>query len=103
MKLSLLINTLMFSVSQMVLCIRPLVDVSHLNFFNIDAFNDLPDMPDDEERRIPNLKRHGTPPPHSSSPSTPISEGNSGHSQGADASASEGERSTDLEDIISSF
>ncbi|GJS21458.1 MAK10-like protein [Tanacetum coccineum] len=57
-------------------------DVNHLNFFNIDTFDDLPDMPNDEEIRIPSPKWHGSPPPH------------------LDASTTEGERFADHEDIV---
>ncbi|GJX07701.1 cytokinin dehydrogenase 3-like protein [Tanacetum coccineum] len=47
-------------------------DVNHLNFFNINTFDDLPDIPNDEKRRIPIPQRHDTPPPHSGSPFAPL-------------------------------
>nr|GEU84007.1 ribonuclease H-like domain-containing protein [Tanacetum cinerariifolium] len=72
-------------------------------FFNIDTFDDLFDIPNDEERRMPSPKRNGTPPPHYGSPSTPLNENDGGHSQGAYASSSKGERFADLEDNIISF
>ncbi|GKA24991.1 hypothetical protein Tco_0711024, partial [Tanacetum coccineum] len=54
--------------------------------------DDLLDMPNDKEIRIPNPKRHGThPPPHLGSPSAPTFESDGGHFQGTDESASEGD------------
>ncbi|GKC46996.1 hypothetical protein Tco_1064718 [Tanacetum coccineum] len=75
-------------------------DVNHLNFFNINTLDDIPDMPNDEERRIPSPKRHNTSLTHSGSPSVPNFEGNGRHSQCAYASASKGQRFADLEDIV---
>ncbi|GJS88193.1 ribonuclease H-like domain-containing protein [Tanacetum coccineum] len=75
-------------------------DVNHLNFFNTNTLDDLPDILNDEEIRNPSPKRHGTPPSHSGSPSAPSNENDDGHFQGADASAIESERYADLEENI---
>ncbi|GKB37410.1 retrotransposon protein, putative, ty1-copia subclass [Tanacetum coccineum] len=75
-----------------------LVVVNHLYFFNTNTLDDLPDIPNDKERRNPNPKRHGTPHSHSSSPSAPSNENDRGPFQDADASASESERSADLKE-----
>ncbi|GKD01983.1 ribonuclease H-like domain-containing protein [Tanacetum coccineum] len=78
-------------------------DVNHLNFFNINTLDDLFDIPNDEERMILSLKRHGTRPLNSGSPFTPLNENDGGHSQGVVAAAGKGERYADLEEnIISS-
>ncbi|GJT67123.1 retrovirus-related pol polyprotein from transposon TNT 1-94 [Tanacetum coccineum] len=74
-----------------------------VNFFNTNTLDDLFDIPNDEERRNPSLKKHGTLPSHSGSPSTPLNEDDGSHFQGADASASEGERSADLEENIVNY
>ncbi|GKG05371.1 hypothetical protein Tco_0325457, partial [Tanacetum coccineum] len=72
-----------------------------MNFFNPNTLNDLPDIPNDEERRNPSPKRHGTPPPpHSGSPSAPLIEDDGGHFPGANAFVSKGERSADLKENI---
>ncbi|GJY29974.1 ribonuclease H-like domain-containing protein [Tanacetum coccineum] len=42
---------------------QPVQDVTHLNVFNSDLFDDLSKMPNIEERRRPSLKRHGNHPP----------------------------------------
>ncbi|GKB33495.1 hypothetical protein Tco_0872896 [Tanacetum coccineum] len=74
-----------------------LEDVNHLNFFNTDFFDDLLDIPNDSKRGIPNLKRYGTPPPYLGLlyPHLRVMVGTF---QGTNASASEGDRSVDLED-----
>ncbi|GKB23527.1 ribonuclease H-like domain-containing protein [Tanacetum coccineum] len=64
-------------------------DVNHLNFFNNNTLDDLPEIPNDEERRNPSLIRHGNSPFHSGSTSAFSNENDAGHSQDADDSASE--------------
>ncbi|GJY10427.1 hypothetical protein Tco_0378612 [Tanacetum coccineum] len=62
-------------------------------------------MPNDKEIRIPNPKRHGTPPhppPRLGSPSAPTFESDGRHFQGTDKSANEGERKYYL-DLIAEF
>ncbi|GKB58406.1 retrovirus-related pol polyprotein from transposon TNT 1-94 [Tanacetum coccineum] len=78
-------------------------DVNYLNFFNTNTLDDLPDIPNDEERRNPSPKRHVTPPSHSGSPSASSKENDDAHFQDADASASESERSAELEENIVNF
>ncbi|GKD58583.1 ribonuclease H-like domain-containing protein [Tanacetum coccineum] len=74
-------------------------DLNHLNFFNSDYLDDLPDMPNDGERRDPIPTRYGTPPPHSGSTFESLNENEGEHSQGPNATASEGERFTNHEDV----
>ncbi|GKC81891.1 ribonuclease H-like domain-containing protein, partial [Tanacetum coccineum] len=64
-------------------------DVNHLNFFNTNTLDDLPEIPNDEERRNPSPIRHGNSPSHSCSTSASSKDNDVGHSQDADASASE--------------
>ncbi|GKE27984.1 ribonuclease H-like domain-containing protein, partial [Tanacetum coccineum] len=64
-------------------------DVNHLNFFNTNTLDDLPDIPNDEERRNPSPIRHGNSPSHSGSPSATSNANYGGHFQGVDDSASE--------------
>ncbi|GKD61464.1 ribonuclease H-like domain-containing protein, partial [Tanacetum coccineum] len=64
-------------------------DVNHLNFFNTNTLDDLPDIPNDEERRNPSPSRHGNSPSHSGSPSTSSNANYVGHFQDVDVSASE--------------
>ncbi|GJS07943.1 hypothetical protein Tco_0904606 [Tanacetum coccineum] len=78
-------------------------DVNHLNFFNTNALDDLPDMPNDEERRNLNPKRNGNSPSYSGSPSSSSKENDGGHFQDADAYAIESERFEELEEIIENF
>ncbi|GKD43805.1 hypothetical protein Tco_1268450, partial [Tanacetum coccineum] len=66
-------------------------DVDHLNFFNINTLDDLPEMPNDEERRNPSPIRHSNSPSHSSRTSASSNENDEGHSQNADDFASENE------------
>ncbi|GJW15260.1 hypothetical protein Tco_0019393, partial [Tanacetum coccineum] len=61
--------------------------INHLNFFNTNTLDDLPNMPNDEERRNPSLMRHGNSPSHSGSPFASSKENDGGHFQDADASA----------------
>ncbi|GJX90221.1 ribonuclease H-like domain-containing protein [Tanacetum coccineum] len=68
---------------------NPVQDVNHLNFFNTNTLDDLPEIPNDEERRNPNPIRYGNSPSHSGSTSAFSKENDAGHSQDADASASE--------------
>ncbi|GJR13799.1 hypothetical protein Tco_0796451 [Tanacetum coccineum] len=96
------IQRLLWAVSAVaVLPIRgPPLDCSRcesFGFFNFDFFDNIPYIPNDKEIRRPNPKRHSTHPPQFGSPFEPILEDDGGQSQG-DASASEGERSADLED-----
>ncbi|GJW19324.1 ribonuclease H-like domain-containing protein [Tanacetum coccineum] len=77
-------------------------DVNHLNFFNSNTLDDLPEIPNDEERRNPNHIRHGNLPSHSSSTSAFLNKNDAGHSQDADASASENESFAADEDNNSS-
>ncbi|GJY12903.1 ribonuclease H-like domain-containing protein [Tanacetum coccineum] len=74
-------------------------DLNHLNFFNSDYLDDLPDMPNDGERRDPIPTRYGTPPPHSGSTFESLNENEGVHSQGPNATASEGERFANHEDV----
>ncbi|GKE99513.1 putative RNA-directed DNA polymerase, partial [Tanacetum coccineum] len=64
-------------------------DVNHLNFFNTNTLDDLPEIPNDEERRNPSPIRHDNSPSHSGSTSAFSNENDEGHSQDADVSASE--------------
>nr|GEX34169.1 ribonuclease H-like domain-containing protein [Tanacetum cinerariifolium] len=64
-------------------------DVNHLNFFNTNTLDDLPKIPNDEERRNPSPIRHVNSPSHSSSTSAFLNENDAGHSQDADVFASE--------------
>ncbi|GJS60511.1 putative RNA-directed DNA polymerase [Tanacetum coccineum] len=64
-------------------------DANHLNFFNSNTLDDLPKIPNNEERRNPNPIRHGNPPSHSGRTFAFSNENDVGHSQDADASASE--------------
>nr|GEX25028.1 ribonuclease H-like domain-containing protein [Tanacetum cinerariifolium] len=64
-------------------------DVNHLNFFNTNTLDDLPEIPNDEERRNPSPIRHANSPYHSSSTSAFLNENDAGHSQDADVFASE--------------
>nr|GEZ17141.1 ribonuclease H-like domain-containing protein [Tanacetum cinerariifolium] len=66
-------------------------DVDHLNFFNFNILDDLPEMPNDEERRNPNPIRHGNLPSHSGRTFTSSNENDVGHSHDADDFASENE------------
>ncbi|GKB94661.1 putative RNA-directed DNA polymerase, partial [Tanacetum coccineum] len=59
-------------------------DVNHLNFFNTNTLDDLPEIPNDEERRKPSPIRHG-------------------HSQDADASANENGSFASDEENINNF
>ncbi|GKA10032.1 ribonuclease H-like domain-containing protein [Tanacetum coccineum] len=68
---------------------NPVQDVNHLIFFNTNTLDDLPEIPNDEERRNPNPIRHSNSPSHSGSTSAFSKENDAGHSQDADASASE--------------
>ncbi|GKB25645.1 ribonuclease H-like domain-containing protein [Tanacetum coccineum] len=73
-------------------------DVNHLNFFNTNTLDDLPEIPNDEERRNPSPIRHGNSHSHSGSTSVFSNENDAGHSQDTDASASEnGSFATDEE------
>ncbi|GJT21334.1 ribonuclease H-like domain-containing protein [Tanacetum coccineum] len=72
--------------------------VTILNFFNTNTLNDLPEIPNDEERRNPSPIRHGNSHSHSGSTSVFSNENDAGHSQDTDASASEnGSFATDEE------
>ncbi|GKC02205.1 ribonuclease H-like domain-containing protein [Tanacetum coccineum] len=64
-------------------------DVNHLNFFNTNTLDDLPEIPNDEERRNPSPIKHGNSSSYSGSTSALSNENDAGHSQDADASASE--------------
>ncbi|GKB52403.1 ribonuclease H-like domain-containing protein, partial [Tanacetum coccineum] len=64
-------------------------DVNHLNFFNTNTLDDLPEIPNDEERRNPIPIRHGNSPSHSGSTSASLKENDAGQSQDIGASASE--------------
>ncbi|GKC82028.1 ribonuclease H-like domain-containing protein [Tanacetum coccineum] len=76
--------------------------VNHLNFFNSNTLDDLPEIPNDEERRNPSPIRHGNSPSHSGSTYAFSNENDAGHSQDADASASENESFAADEDNNSS-
>ncbi|GJU87918.1 ribonuclease H-like domain-containing protein [Tanacetum coccineum] len=60
-------------------------DVNHLNFFNTNTLDDLPEIPNDEERRNPNPIRHGNLPSHSADEeNNSNSESNDLHDQSQD-------------------
>nr|GEW71981.1 ribonuclease H-like domain-containing protein [Tanacetum cinerariifolium] len=63
-------------------------DVNNLNFFKTNTLDNLPKIPNDEERRNLSLIRHGNSPSHSSSTSTFSKENDAWHSQDVDASTS---------------
>ncbi|GKC76007.1 hypothetical protein Tco_1126781 [Tanacetum coccineum] len=63
-------------------------DVNHLNFFNTNTLDDLPEIPNDEKRRNPSPIRHDNSPSHSGSTFAFSNENNEGHSQDVDVSAS---------------
>ncbi|GJZ16433.1 putative RNA-directed DNA polymerase [Tanacetum coccineum] len=78
-------------------------DVDHLNFFNFNTLDDLPKMPNDEERRNPSPIRHGNSPSHSGRTSASSNENDVGHSQDADDFASENESFAADEDKNNSY
>ncbi|GJY11854.1 ribonuclease H-like domain-containing protein, partial [Tanacetum coccineum] len=76
--------------------------VNHLNFFNSNTLDDLPEIPNDDERRNPSPIRHGNSPSHSGSTYAFSNENDAGHSQDANAFASENESFAADEDNNSS-
>ncbi|GJU77958.1 ribonuclease H-like domain-containing protein [Tanacetum coccineum] len=76
---------------------------NHLNFLNFNTLNDLPEIPNDEERRNPCPIRYGNSPSHSGRTSASSNENGVRHSQDADDFASENESFAADEDKNTSF
>ncbi|GJW14879.1 ribonuclease H-like domain-containing protein [Tanacetum coccineum] len=70
---------------------KSIQDVDHLNFFNFNTLDDLPEMPNDEERRNPSPIRHGNSHSHSGRTSASSNENDEEHSQNANDFANENE------------